>query len=120
MTPQQREAALRLADEMTASPIKPKWEEIEECAALLRALAAEPMNSYEPSMNSYEPVPWGHCCDNSVVASHAKRLAMELECLLLDSASSNWWASGNEALEHYRSDLDRLYPQDHVSPMGSE
>lgn len=105
MTPAQREAALRLADRLYRA--MSTHAEEREAATLLRALAAE-------------SVPWGHCCDNSVVASHAKRLAMELECLLLDSASSNWWASGNEALEHYRADLDRLYPQDHVSPMGSE
>lgn len=109
MTPQQREFALRLSIECdeSAQAWANEVDTRQRAAILLRALAAE-------------PVPWGHCCDNSVVASHAKRLAMELECLLLDSASSNWWASGNEALEHYRADLDRLYPQDHVSPMGSE
>jgi hypothetical protein len=50
----------------------------------------------------------------AVVASHAKRLALELECLLLscnDSAAvSKWWDSAHEALDAYRADIDRLYP----------
>ena len=57
------------------------------------------------------------------VAAHAKRLALELECLLLGctcTAGVRWWRSAHEALENYRADLDRLYPQDHVSPLGKE
>jgi hypothetical protein len=50
----------------------------------------------------------------AVVAAHAKRLALELECLLLDckdtAAVSKWWDSAHEALDQYRADLDRLYP----------
>lgn len=59
---------------------------------------------------------------DSVVAAHAKRLALELECLLLSCeetyAVSKWWASAHMALKEYQDDIDRLYPQDHVSPLG--
>lgn len=59
---------------------------------------------------------------DEVIASHAKRLALELECLLLDTrdtaAVSRWWASAHEALEQYQADVDRLYPQEHISPLG--
>ncbi len=58
------------------------------------------------------------------IASHAKRLALELECLLLScddtAAASKWWTSAHEALEQYQADVDRLYPQDHVSPLGKD
>ena len=58
------------------------------------------------------------------IAAHAKRLALELECLLLDTkdtaAVSKWWDSANEALAQYQADIDRLYPQDHVSPLGKD
>ena len=58
------------------------------------------------------------------VAAHAKRLALELECLLLSCeetyAVSKWWASAHMALKEYQDDIDRLYPQDHVSPLGKE
>lgn len=37
---------------------------------------------------------------------HASRLALELECLLMDTRNeasrSRWWASANEALEQWR------------------
>ncbi len=57
------------------------------------------------------------------IAAHAKRLALELECLLLDAnhpAVSRWWNSAHEALDQYRADVDRLYPQEHVSPLGKD
>lgn len=58
------------------------------------------------------------------IAAHAKRLAMELECLLLSceetAVVSKWWASAHQALGEYQDDIDRLYPQDHVSPLGKE
>ncbi len=57
------------------------------------------------------------------ISAHAKRLALELECLLLDAnhpAVSRWWNSAHEALEQYRADVDRLYPQEHVSPLGKD
>lgn len=58
------------------------------------------------------------------VAAHAKRLALELECLLLSCeetyAVSKWWASAHMALKEYQDDIDRLYPQDHVSPLGKD
>ncbi len=53
-------------------------------------------------------------CGDAIVAGHAKRLALELECLLLSckdtAAVSKWWESAHEALEIYRADIDRLYP----------
>lgn len=57
------------------------------------------------------------------IAAHAKRLALELECLLLScdtAAASKWWDSAHEALDNYRADIDRLYPQPHVSPLGKD
>ena len=61
---------------------------------------------------------------DQVIAAHAKRLALELECLLLSceetSVVSKWWASAHQALCEYQDDIDRLYPQDHVSPLGKD
>jgi hypothetical protein len=58
------------------------------------------------------------------IAAHAKRLALELECLLLSTkdtaAQSRWWDSAHEALDQYRSTLDELYPQPYVSPFGKD
>ena len=58
------------------------------------------------------------------VAAHAKRLALGLECLLLSceetAVVSKWWASAHAALGEYQDTLDRLYPQDHVSPLGKD
>jgi hypothetical protein len=51
---------------------------------------------------------------DAVIASHAKRLALELECLLMSSGDlatvSRWWASAHDALSEYQADVDRLYP----------
>lgn len=59
-----------------------------------------------------------------IIASHAKRLALELECLLLSceetAVVSKWWASAHMALGEYQDDIDRLYPQPHVSPLGKD
>lgn len=42
--------------------------------------------------------------------AQAKRLAMELECLLLDckdtAAVSKWWESANDALEEFRKVIE--------------
>lgn len=50
------------------------------------------------------------------LAGHAKRLALELECLLTstrDSAiQSRWWDSAMEALGQYQDAVDRLYRRD--------
>ena len=58
------------------------------------------------------------------IAAHAKRLALELECLLLSceetAVVSKWWASAHQALGEYQDEMDRLYPQDHVSPLGKD
>lgn len=66
---------------------------------------------------------WPDAAD-AAIAAHAKRLALELECLLLScndtAAVSKWWDSAHEALEQYRADLARLYPQPHVSPLGKD
>ena len=67
---------------------------------------------------------WNELLKHGEIAAHAKRLALELECLLLScrdtSAQAQWWNSAHEALEQYRADVDRLYPQDHVSPLGKD
>lgn len=60
-------------------------------------------------------------CDKAI-AAHAKRLALELECLLLEckdmAAVSKWWDSAHQALDDYQKDVDRYYPKYHVSPLG--
>lgn len=81
-------------------------------AALRDALAGKPTQEI------------GALSADAQIAAHAKRLALELECLLLDTndtaAVSKWWNSANEALAQYQADVDRLYPQDHVSPLGKD
>ncbi len=52
------------------------------------------------------------------VAAHAKRLALELECVLLNP--TEFWGSAHEALSAYQAAVDRLYPQEHVSPLGKD
>ena len=58
------------------------------------------------------------------IAAHAKKLALALECLLLEceetSATSKWWGMAYSAIHDYHDDIDRLYPQDHVSPLGKD
>ena len=61
---------------------------------------------------------------DEVIASHAKRLALTLEALLLSceetAVVSKWWSSAHMALGQYQDDIDRLYPQDHISPLGKD
>lgn len=61
---------------------------------------------------------------DEIIASHAKRLALELEGVLLEceetSATSKWWGSAYQAIHNFHDDVDRLYPQDHVSPLGKD
>jgi hypothetical protein len=66
---------------------------------------------------------WNELLKHGEIASHAKRLALELECLLLSQDIAHvtqWYQSAHEALEQYRADVDRLYPQEHVSPLGKD
>ncbi len=50
--------------------------------------------------------------------SHAKRLTLSLECLLLSckdiAAVSKWWDSSHVALTEYQAAIDRLYPSESV------
>lgn len=59
-----------------------------------------------------------------IIASHAKRLALELEGMLLEcedtSATSKWWNSAYQAIHNFHDDIDRLYPQPHISPLGKD
>lgn len=52
----------------------------------------------------------------------AHRLALELECLLLDTKDnavvSKWWGSAHEALEQWRELYERDQP--HISPLGMD
>ena len=52
----------------------------------------------------------------------AHRLALELECLLLDTKDnavvSKWWHSAHEALEQWRELYERDQP--HISPLGMD
>jgi hypothetical protein len=54
------------------------------------------------------------------IAAHAKRLALELECLLLDTEDtavvSKWWDSANEALAAYQAEVDAVYRTDSEPP----
>lgn len=54
------------------------------------------------------------------IAAHAKRLALELECLLLstkDSAAlSRWWDTAMEALGAYQAEVDAVYGATHALP----
>ena len=56
------------------------------------------------------------------IESVAHRLALELECLLLDmkdsAVVSKWWDSANEALEQWRALTDADQP--HISPLGMD
>ena len=79
-----------------------------------------PINQYIPVLRSdYKAL-----LADREVAAHAKKLALELECLLLSceetAVVSKWWASAHMALKEYQDDIDRLYPQDHVSPIGKD
>ena len=53
----------------------------------------------------------------AAIASHAKRLALELECLILDhgdmAAVSKWWITALEALDAYKQECDAQYPPFH-------
>lgn len=52
----------------------------------------------------------------------AHRLALGLECLLLDTKDnavvSKWWDSAHEALEQWRELYERDQP--HISPLGMD
>ena len=88
---------------------------LEECldqaVYLRRAIAEIDKQSSQPS-------------PDEIIAAHAKRLAMDLECMLLANdpgvAVNRWWAEAQTSLDSYKTDIDRLYPQDHVSPLGKD
>jgi len=48
----------------------------------------------------------------------AKRLALDLECVLLNP--SKWHNEAHESLQQYRNLMDAWYPQEHVSPLGMD
>lgn len=48
----------------------------------------------------------------------AKRLALDLECVLLNR--DKWWDQAHETLQAYRDLMDQWYPQEHVSPLGED
>ena len=48
----------------------------------------------------------------------AKRLALDLECMILDPVS--WRNSSFQSLQDYQDMMDRWYPQEHVSPLGKD
>lgn len=56
------------------------------------------------------------------VVPAAHRLALELECLLLDiqdnAVVSKWFDSACEALDQWRALLDK--EQEHISPLGMD
>lgn len=51
------------------------------------------------------------------IANHAKRLALELECLLSDHAMipaiSRWFESATDALQEYQEAIDQVYQPFH-------
>lgn len=79
-----------------------------------------PINQYIQISNSF----YKELLADREIAAHAKKLALTLECLLLSceetAVVSKWWANAHMALGEYQDDIDRLYPQDHVSPLGKE
>lgn len=57
------------------------------------------------------------------IAAHAKRLALELDRILLEthaSAATTWWQSAYQAIHNYQDDVDRLYPKEHISLLGKD
>ncbi len=95
------------------TPIKAKTlaEEAERITKQARAALSHPNPESGPEASA-----------DAEIASHAKRLALELECLLLScgdtAAVTKWWDSAHEALEKYRAAIDRLYPPEHPTFMG--
>ena len=72
-------------------------------------------------INQYTYIPqWKYkaLLKEAEVAAHAKRLALELECLLLSceetAVVSKWWASAHMALKEYQDDIDRQIGRAHV------
>lgn len=59
---------------------------------------------------------WNALLKEAELAGHAKRLALELECLLTSTRDtaiqSRWWDSAHEALAQYQEAVDRLYSRD--------
>lgn len=47
-----------------------------------------------------------------------KRLALDLECVLLNR--DQWFDKAHETLQAYRDLMDAWYSQDHVSPLGKD
>ena len=88
------------------------------CAAALRNYNAWRRGS--ETIEQPDPVEIGVAIDAAVMliengetyAAQARRLAMELECLLLacndEAAVATWWDSANEALEQYRGATDAM------------
>lgn len=50
----------------------------------------------------------------------ATRLALDLECMVLDPQSTCWHDKAHESLQQHRDLMDEWYQQDHVSPLGTE
>lgn len=75
---------------------------------MLRLTDAEPIAGQAKQLEDVVPV--------------AHRLALELECLLLDTKDnavvSKWWDSAHEALEQWRELYERDQP--HISPLGMD
>lgn len=59
---------------------------------------------------------WNALLKEAELAGYAKRLALELECLLTSTRDtaiqSRWWDSAHEALGQYQEAVDRLYRDD--------
>ena len=53
-----------------------------------------------------------------VLEALTKRLALDLECVLLNR--DKWWDQAHESLQAYRDLMDAWYPQEHVSPLGKD
>ena len=97
------------------------WVAAERVDRYTQPLYTAPQPAVRESRDALANQPETSSSPDAQIAAHAKRLALELECLLLDAnhpAVSRWWDSAHEALDQYRADIDRLYPQDHVSPLG--
>jgi hypothetical protein len=65
---------------------------------------------------------WLHLLREEQIAAHAKRLALELECLLLScnnaSVAAKHWSQAHDALHDYNKTIAEVYSDNYVSPLG--
>ncbi len=53
-----------------------------------------------------------------VADRYAHRMAMVLECVLMDRASDRWWNEGMQLIGEYRSEMSAIHEQHSPTHMG--